>query len=125
MIEGTGGPLPHDVGRLARRLLALDQGAGMSEETVVELHGTRPFGSSLAYFPFTDQKVYIAITAFLLNVIIAVVLTVVLRALKVSPGTDGTAPDDYYSEAGDPHVIDQLDLDVEARAAGRAPRTAT
>ena len=94
-------------------------------KAVTELHGTRPFGSSLAYFPFTDQKVYIAITAFLLNVIIAVVLTVVLRALKVSPGTDGTAPDDYYSEAGDPHVIDQLDLDVEARAAGRAPRPAT
>ena len=33
-------------------------------------------------FPFTDTKVYIAITALLLNIVVAVVLTVVLRMLQ-------------------------------------------
>jgi hypothetical protein len=69
---------------------------------VAESHGTRPFGSSLAYVPFTDTKIYIAITAFTLNVIVAVVLTVILRGIKAETGRDATEPDDYYSEAGDP-----------------------
>ena len=73
-------------------------------QPVVENHGLRHFGSSLAYFPFTDQKVYIAFTAFVLNVLVAVLATVVLRAMRVSPGTDTTQPPDYYSDAGDPGV---------------------
>src|SRR5581483_3185832 len=31
-------------------------------QAVTAVHGTRHFGSSLAYFPFTQQKVYIAVT---------------------------------------------------------------
>jgi hypothetical protein len=82
---------------------------------VTELHGLRHFGSSLAYFPGSGTKVYIAITAFALNVVIAVVLTLVLRAMRVDAGTDATAPEDYYSDSGDPGV-GQLTLDVAEQA---------
>ena len=83
-------------------------------QAVVENHGMRHFGSSLAYFPYTDQKVYIAFTAFVLNIVVAVVATILLRAAKVSSGTDATEAADYYSEAGDTGV-GELELD-QARA---------
>ena len=57
---------------------------------------TKHFGSSLAYFPFTHTKVYIAVTGLLLNLIIAVVGTVVLRLMNAPAGTDATEPDDYW-----------------------------
>lgn len=36
---------------------------------------TKHFGSSLAYFPGTGTKVYIALTALLFNIIVSVILT--------------------------------------------------
>ena len=51
------------------------------EPQVTTGNGERHFGSSLAEFPFTDTKVYIALTALLLNIIVAVVLTWILRAV--------------------------------------------
>ena len=60
--------------------------------------GTRHFGGSLAAFPFTDTKVYIALTALLLNLIVAAILTLVFRAANVTSGVDATDPDDYYSD---------------------------
>jgi SSS family solute:Na+ symporter len=67
-------------------------------DTKPEVLGTRHFGGSLASFPFTDTKVYIALTALLLNVIVAVVLTLVFRAMNLAAGNDATTPDDYYSD---------------------------
>jgi SSS family solute:Na+ symporter len=69
------------------------------------VNGTRHFGAPIANFPFTDQKVYIAITALLLNIIVAVVLTLVLRAVKAPAGSDATQPGDYYSDSPDPKVL--------------------
>jgi SSS family solute:Na+ symporter len=60
---------------------------------------TRHFGSSLATFPFSHTKVYIAMSAFVINVVVAVVLTLVLRALKAPAGTDQTSAEDYYSDS--------------------------
>jgi SSS family solute:Na+ symporter len=65
---------------------------------VSEVLGTRHFGGSLADFPFTDTKVYIALTALLINILVAVILTAILRALKVPDGTDHTSPQDYYAD---------------------------
>ncbi len=70
-------------------------------KAVTTVHGVRHFGSSLAYFPWTDQKVYIAMTAFALNIVVAVVVTVVLRALRAPAGVDRTEAEDYYSDAAD------------------------
>jgi SSS family solute:Na+ symporter len=68
------------------------------------------FGGSLAEIPFTDTTGYIALTAFVINLVIAVVLTVAFRALGVAQGKDETHPSDYRADAGDPGVR-ELDLD--------------
>ena len=68
------------------------------------------FGGSLANIPFTDTMVYIGLTAFGINLIITVALTVLLRALKVADGTDKTHPSDYLADAGDPGVKDLPEL---------------
>ena len=65
---------------------------------------TRPFGNSLATVPFLGDAGYIGITALALNVTVTVIGTVVLRALKVSNGTDITSQKDYFADVGDPGV---------------------
>ena len=67
------------------------------------------FGGPLVMFPGTQTKVYIALVAFLLNLLVAVVLTVVLRAMKIDPGTDQTHADDYLADTGDAGVDPDLD----------------
>jgi SSS family solute:Na+ symporter len=73
------------------------------------------FGGPLVLLPWSDTtKVYIAVLAFALNVIVAVVLTVVLRAAGVSAGTDHTQPSDYTADLGDEDV--EAELHPEATA---------
>jgi solute:Na+ symporter, SSS family len=62
------------------------------------------FGGSLTAIPGIGDLGYIALTAFVLNVIVVVVLSAILHALKVSNGRDATTPGDYYADAGDPGV---------------------
>jgi SSS family solute:Na+ symporter len=66
------------------------------------------FGGPLQVIPFTDTKGYIALTAFIINVIVAVVLTLILRAMNVAEGEDQTQPSDYLADAGDRGVQDVL-----------------
>jgi SSS family solute:Na+ symporter len=63
------------------------------------------FGGSVAPIPGTDFSVYIAVSAFALNLIVAAVLTLVLRALKVRTGKDLTRPTDYAADETDPKVV--------------------
>ncbi len=67
------------------------------------------FGGSLALMPGIEQMGYIAMTAFVINLVIAVVLSAVLNAMKVPNGTDETIPFDYFADADDPRV--QKDLE--------------
>ncbi|WP_288024687.1 monocarboxylate uptake permease MctP [Arthrobacter sp.] len=62
------------------------------------------FGGSIAAIPGTNTKVYIAITAFVLNAVVALVVTLVLRALKVPDGKDITRASDYGADEDDPEV---------------------
>jgi SSS family solute:Na+ symporter len=80
---------------------------------------TKHFGASLDQVPFVGKLGYIAVTAFVLNLIVAVVVTFVLRAMNTPDGTDETEPADYYADTGDPKVepIDELTAD--------APRAST
>jgi SSS family solute:Na+ symporter len=71
---------------------------GANGEPVSSIAGTNHFASSLANFPFTSTKVYIALTALLINIVVSVVLTLLLRALRIPAGTDATEPGDYYSD---------------------------
>jgi SSS family solute:Na+ symporter len=70
------------------------------------------FGGSLAEIPGIGDMGYIALTSFLLNVLVVVVLSVVLHLVKVSNGRDATVPGDYFADAGDPGVT----TDPEAAA---------
>jgi SSS family solute:Na+ symporter len=92
-------------------------------QPVVENHGLRHFGSSLANFPFTDTKTYIAVSALVINLVVAVVLTLVLRAVKLREGVDETEPADYYSDVPDEAVLTEATREVAGAEPGvNAPR---
>src|SRR6478735_3319659 len=74
------------------------------------------FGGPLVVFPGTDTKVYIALIALLANLVVASVLTVVMRAMKVDEGVDQTHPDDYVADAGDEGVEAELDPEAPIHA---------
>jgi SSS family solute:Na+ symporter len=62
------------------------------------------FGGSIAAIPGTDVQVYIAIVAFAINLIVAAVLSVVFRAMKLPDGKDITRHSDYGADENDPKV---------------------
>jgi SSS family solute:Na+ symporter len=62
---------------------------------------TKHFGGNAAEIPGIGEIGYIGLTAFVLNLVVAVVLTLVLRAAKAAEGVDETSPSDYSAEAGD------------------------
>ncbi|MFJ8625414.1 monocarboxylate uptake permease MctP [Kitasatospora sp. NPDC093550] len=62
---------------------------------------TKHFGGSAAEIPGIGEIGYIGLTAFVLNLVVAVVLTLVLRAVKAPDGPDETKPSDYSADAGD------------------------
>ena len=66
--------------------------------------GTQHFAGSVAMIPSLAQMGYIALTAFGVNVIVAMVLTFVFRAIKTPAGTDSTIKGDYFADEGDPRV---------------------
>jgi SSS family solute:Na+ symporter len=88
--------------------------AGMVYGTVEAYRVINPatgkhFGGSLAEIPGVGDLGYIALTAFVLNVLVAAVLTVVLDAAKVGNGTDQTESRDYFADEGDPRVRHDLE----------------
>ena len=54
------------------------------------------FGGSTA--PVLGHIVYIAIAAFIINLVIAVVLTLVFRAFRLPAGADETQPGHYTAD---------------------------
>ena len=72
-----------------------------------------------AVAPILDQKAYIALTAFVVNVVVVVVLTATFRALRVPEGDDQTVVDDYVADAGEADVRelpDVVDLTEDERS---------
>lgn len=65
---------------------------------------TDHFGGSNAMIPVIGELGYIGVTSFAINVILAVVLTAVFRAIKVPQSTDDTVKADYFADADDPRV---------------------
>jgi SSS family solute:Na+ symporter len=70
------------------------------------------FGGSLAMIPTLGKMGYIAMTAFVINLLVTVIATLVLKAMKVDPGRDETIRGDYFADAGDPRVEKNLALDA-------------
>lgn len=102
--------------------LLLGWAAGIIYGTVEAYQVVNPatgkhFGGSLALIPGMEKMGYIAVTAFVLNVVIAVVVSAILKAMKVSNGKDETIAFDYFADADDPRVV----KDLEAHASSEAP----
>jgi solute:Na+ symporter, SSS family len=81
-------------------------------QPVKTVHGTRHFGSPIADFPFTNTKIYIAATALLINVLVAVLVTLVLRLTRAPAGTDETEPADYWSDVPSEEVLIEAQREV-------------
>ena len=62
-------------------------------------NGQLHFGASTA--PILGQVIYIAIAAFVLNLVITIVLTLIFRALKLPAGADETQPAQYSADPED------------------------
>lgn len=62
------------------------------------------FGGPIAAIPGTSVQVYIAVVAFAINLIVAAVLSLVFRAMKVPDGKDITRNSDYGADEDDPKV---------------------
>jgi solute:Na+ symporter, SSS family len=63
------------------------------------------WGSPVAPLPFMPETVgYIALTSLVVNLVVAVLLTFVFRAMKVAEGVDSTVKEDYRAEAGEEGV---------------------
>ncbi|GGN29282.1 SSS family solute:Na+ symporter [Actinoplanes campanulatus] len=70
--------------------------------------GRKHFGGSafpLSEFGFDSTRtIYVGFVAVLANALVAVLVTLALRAAKVAEGVDGTVPDDYLADEGDPRI---------------------
>jgi SSS family solute:Na+ symporter len=66
------------------------------------------FGGSafpLEKFGFdTPKTIYVGFVAVAVNFVVAILVTFLLRAMKTPEGVDGTTPDDYFADEGDPRV---------------------
>ena len=92
-----------------RRALLVGWAVGMVYGTIAAYNVVNPvtksnFGGSLAEIPGIGELGYIALTAFVLNVVVAALLTFAFRAAKMSEGKDDTIPADYFADSGDPRV---------------------
>ncbi|MEA2124750.1 MAG: solute:Na+ symporter, family, partial [Solirubrobacteraceae bacterium] len=99
----------HGQALLAGLIVGLASGLVMLYDTPNPTTGTEHFGGSqyaLSKLGFdTDVTIYTGVLALLANVIVAVGVTALLRALKRSDdGLDATEAVDYHVEAGDPQL---------------------
>jgi SSS family solute:Na+ symporter len=62
--------------------------------------------SILGWQPFagSQTQIYVGFVALIGNLVIAVLVTIVLRQLRVSNGTDQTTPPDYLQDEGSPNL---------------------
>jgi solute:Na+ symporter, SSS family len=60
---------------------------------------------SLEKFGFdTPKTIYVGFVAVLVNLLVAVIVTFILRATKTPYGVDGTTTDDYFADENDPRL---------------------
>ena len=52
----------------------------------------------------TTRTIYTGLIALIINLLVAAVVTALLRAGNVPYGADATREEDYHAEAGDPEV---------------------
>jgi solute:Na+ symporter, SSS family len=72
----------------------------------------------------TKSTIYAGLLALAVNLVVAVVVTAVLRAMNVADGVDGTAESDYTAEREDPTFRDLPDPLSDEPLAGPPPGSA-
>jgi SSS family solute:Na+ symporter len=96
--------------------------AGMVFGTLAAYKSASPTASHWASSSDIElgHTVYIGFTAVLINVVIAVILTVILRAAKVPQGADETLPQQYTADPADAPATAQAGVSF-GTATGRVP----
>jgi SSS family solute:Na+ symporter len=79
------------------------------------IFGWHPFAGS-------QVQIYVGFVALVVNLVIAVVVSAVLNAMKVAPGPDATEPEDYHADEGSSRLRPVADaLPDPERARSHAP----
>jgi solute:Na+ symporter, SSS family len=96
--------------------------AGMLFGTIAAYNSASPTASHWASSSDIElgHTVYIGFSALLINIVIAVILTVILRAAKVPQGADETLPHQYTADPADAPVPAQSGASF-GTASGRVP----
>ncbi|MGB8995362.1 MAG: sodium:solute symporter [Pseudonocardiaceae bacterium] len=55
-------------------------------------------------FPGSPTQIYVGFVALIGNLVVAILVTIVLRQLRVANGTDQTTPQDYLEDEGSPNL---------------------
>ncbi|MDW5322868.1 monocarboxylate uptake permease MctP [Plantactinospora sp. KLBMP9567] len=56
-------------------------------------------------FDGSTKTIYVGLVAVAVNLLVAAIVTLILRAAKVADGVDGTEQDDYFADEGDPRLV--------------------
>ncbi|GAB1645824.1 monocarboxylate uptake permease MctP [Krasilnikovia sp. MM14-A1259] len=98
----------HRGGLIAGWVAGMGLGMWMLYQIPNATTGRQHFGGSafpLSDFGFdTKRTIYVGFVAVLVNLLVAVVATLILRAAKTPEGVDGTTADDYFADEGDPRL---------------------
>ncbi|GAB1690249.1 monocarboxylate uptake permease MctP [Krasilnikovia sp. M28-CT-15] len=98
----------HRGGLIAGWVTGMGLGMWMLYQIPNAATGRRHFGGSafpLSEFGFdTKRTIYVGLVAVLVNLLVAVVATLILRATNTPDGADGTVADDYFADEGDPRL---------------------
>jgi SSS family solute:Na+ symporter len=63
----------------------------------VSLFGWHPFEGSAV-------QIYVGVLALALNLLVAIVLTMIAKRMNAANGTDATSPEDYHADEGNPKL---------------------
>ncbi|MEU7902214.1 monocarboxylate uptake permease MctP [Actinoplanes sp. NPDC049118] len=98
----------HRGGLVAGWIAGMSMGMWMLYQVPNAATGRAHFGGSafpLSKFGFdTPKTIYVGFVAVAVNLLIVVIVTLILRAAKTPEGVDGTEPDDYLADEGDPRL---------------------
>jgi SSS family solute:Na+ symporter len=78
------------------------------------------------WHPFAGSpvQIYVGFVALLVNLVIAVIVSAVLNAMKVSPGPDSTDPRDYHADEDSPRLRPVAEVLADPTVPTRSPAPA-
>ncbi|WP_433205176.1 monocarboxylate uptake permease MctP [Dactylosporangium sp. CS-047395] len=71
----------------------------------------------------TKKTIYVGFVAVVVNLLVAVIVTLILRAASTPDGGDDTTRDDYFADEGDPRISDTPTSPAPATTAAPDPIT--